>query len=421
MIGILRATWPLFFGITAAVMSYGLQVPLLPVRAFDEGFDTSNTGIVMSGYYVGILLSAFVAPPLIKRVGHIKVFAAMASVASGVPLIYLVTLDPVSWFLLRTVGGLCIGGLFLVAETWLNDRCTNETRGNVLNVYFMIVLLGTGIGSLMLDLADPQGPELFILASVLISFGIVPILLSAKPAPAYEAPKRLDLIALFRKAPLGFGAFAIWGMADGALMGAGAIYADKVGLTTSEIGLFMAVISLGCLIFMWPIGVLSDRFDRTKFLVAMSLMAALAAVLCALTPPDVEWLLYGLTALFAGLTLAHFGLCQAVTNDQLEPAEMVGAGATLSVCYGIGSIFGPILATEAMEAWQATWFFYFLAAVHLLVVLYALALLLAGRLTARTEHRQPSAAVTSLAGPLATAIALETAREARGPGDGEPD
>ena len=408
---VLRSTWPLFVGITCTVMSYGLQVPLIPLRAFDLGFDTSVTGLIAAGYYIGGLLSAFFAPRLIQHVGHIKVFAALASVASGTPLLYVIFGEPLLWFLLHTVTGLCLGGLYIVAETWLNDRCANEVRGRVLSLYFMIVVAGTGAGALLLSLAEPSGPTLFILASLLISFGLVPILLSARPAPSYEAPARLGLLALTRKAPLGAGAIAIWGLADGALMGAGPIYADKAGLSTDEVAGFMAVISLGCLLFMWPVGMLSDRFDRSRFLVALSLLATLAAGLCAITPSDSEPLLYGLTALFAGLTLAHYGLCLAVANDRLEPSEMVSAGAALTICYSIGSILGPILATEIMEAWQAPAYFLFLAGVHLLIVVYALALMVGGLVT--TERRQPATAVSSLAGPLAAELALETAREDR--------
>lgn len=400
-------------------MSHGLQIPLVPVRAFDEGFDTSNTGLIMAGYYAGFLLGAIIAPRLIKHVGHTKVFAAMASIASGTPLLYAIFPDPVFWFLLRMAGGVCISTLYIVAETWLNDRCTNETRGNVLTLYYMTVVASIGVGSLLLNLADPQGFVLFIVASVLISFGIIPILLSAQPAPSYEAPKPLRPMVLFRKAPLGMGAFAIWGMVDGALYGAGPIYADKSGLTTSEVATFMAVMSLGSLIFMWPIGYLSDRLNRPRFLLVISLLAALIALLAALTPPDRELLLYGLTALFAGLTLAHYGLCLAVANDQLEPAEMVGAGATLFLCYGAGTILGPILATEIIEEWQPWAYFLFLAGVHLLIVLYGLALMFYGAVVAPAKQRQPATAVTSLAGPLATSLALENARRDR-QGDHRP-
>ncbi len=409
MIAVLRSTWPLFVGIAFAVMSYGLQVPLVAVRAFDEGFDISVTGLIMAGYYVGHLLGALVAPGLIKHVGHTRVFAALASIASGVPLIYLVWAQPLLWIVLHCVTGACLSALYIVAEAWLNDRCTKENRGNVLNLYFMIVLLGTGIGSLMLNLGDPDGIELFILASVLISFGLVPILLSARPSPSYEAPARLGLRALFRKAPLGMGAIAIWGMADGALMGAGPIYADTSGLTTAETANFMAVISLGCLIFMWPTGYVSDRVDRPRFLVVLSLLAALAALLCAFVLPNRAIVLYGLTALFAGLTLAHYGLCLAVANDQLELNEMVSAGATLSICYAIGSILGPILVTEAIEDWGVSAYFFFLAAVHLLVIAYAVVLMVFGRFSAR--RHEPAAAVTSRAGQLATTLALESARQ----------
>ena len=386
----LRSTWPLFVGVTFAVMSYGLQVPLLPLRAFDQGFGTSVVGLIMSGYFLGGLLGAFITPWLIRRLGHTKVFAALASVASGTPLVYLVLADPLLWFLLHTVTGICLGALYIVAETWLNDSCNNANRGKVLNLYFMIVVFGTGLGALLLNLADPGGPLLFFLASLLISFGVVPILLSARPTPDYAAPKRLSLAALYRKAPLGMGAIAIWGLADGALMGAGPIYADKVGMTTAEVASFMAVISLGCLIFMWPVGILSDRFDRPRFLASLSLLAALAAGLCALTPPDREGLLYAATALFAGLTLAHYGLCLAVANDRFTPKEMVSAGATLSVCYSIGSILGPVLSTEIMAAAGPAAFFLFLAGVHIVILLYSLALIRRGAIAAPARQTAAS-------------------------------
>jgi len=413
MKAVFGATWTLFVGIALAEMSYGLQIPLLPLRAFDEGFDTSDTGLIMAGYFMGVLLGAYITPRLIKHVGHTKVFAAMASLASGAPLLYAIFVDPVVWFLFRAMTGVCFGALYIVAETWLNDRCTNETRGNVLNAYFMVLISTTGLGSLLLQLADPRGVELFVLASVLISFGIVPLLLSAKPAPSYETPVRLSIAAVIRKAPLGMGTLGIWGMSSGALFAAGPIYADKAGMTTSEVAVFMAMICLGSLIFMWPAGYLSDRLNRPRFLVALSSLAALLAVIVAITPPDRGIVFYGLTALFAGLTLAHYGLCLAVANDQLEPREMVGAGATLFICYSVGTVVGPILATEIIEAWQAPAYFWFLAGVHLLVVLYAIVLMGSGIGVAPVRKRQPSAAVTSLAGQLATSFALETARHAQ--------
>ena len=343
--------------------------------------------------------------------GHTKVFAALASVGSGVPLLYLLVIEPVAWLLFRTLTGLCFGGIYVISETWLNDRCTNETRGRILNLYVMIMMVSAGGGALLLNLADPQGYELFVIGSVLISIGIVPLLLSAKPVPSYQAPKRLGLIALYRKAPLGMGAFAIWGLADSALFGAAAIYADKVGLTTAEISIFMVVIYFGALILMWPIGYLSDRLNRPRFLVAVSLSAALIAVLAAVTPPDLELLLYGLTACFAGLTMTHYGLCLAVANDQLEPSEMVAAGATLFVAYGIGTLFGPILVTELMEAWRAEAFFWFMGAIHLVIALYAIAVI--GSRAILPPRRQPAAVVSSLSGALATEMALETARQDR--------
>ena len=175
----------------------------------------------MAGYYAGALVGALLAPKLIHRVGHTKVFAAVASIASGTALLFAIVPDAVFWFALRVMTGLCFAVIYIVAETWLNQSSTNEIRGKVMNFYVVLHYAGLGAGALMLNMGDPQGYELFILTSVLISFGIVPILLSAKPGPAFEAPKRLSVAALFRKAPLGVGAAVLCGLAMGALVGAG--------------------------------------------------------------------------------------------------------------------------------------------------------------------------------------------------------
>ncbi|MEX3006937.1 MFS transporter [Hoeflea sp. TYP-13] len=375
MRSVLVLSWALFFGLVTIAMSAGLQAPLLAVRAFDEGFDTSNTGLIMAGYYAGALVGALLAPKLIHQVGHAKVFAAVASIASGTALLFAVVPDAVFWFLLRVATGMCFATIYIVAETWLNQSSTNEIRGKVMNFYVILHYAGLGAGALMLNMGDPQGYELFILTSVLISFGIVPILLSAKPAPAFKAPKRISIAALFRKAPLGVGAAVLCGLAMGALAGAGAIFADKAGFSTAEVSIFMAFMSLGSLIFMWPVGILADRYDRSKIMIAVALLAALAAFLLAVTSVDHVIPIYLIIGLYAGLALSMYGLCLAAVNDELEPDEMVGSGATLAIIFNLGMMLGPVVSSEIIEAWRPSGYFFYHAAVQVLIALYVVALM----------------------------------------------
>ncbi len=366
------------------------------MRAFDEGFDNSNTGLIMASYFAGYLLGALMTPRMIRKVGHAKVFAAVASIASGTALLFAALVDPVVWFLLRFASGFCFATIYIVTEVWLNQRSTNDVRGKVMNLYLMLLYLGLGGGALLLNLSDPRGFDLFILASVLISFGIVPILLSARPAPAFQTPKWLGVLALFRKAPLGVGAAFLCGLAEGALTGAGPIFADKSGFTTAEVSVFMAVIYLGSLVFMWPVGLLADRYNRSKvmIMIAVAGLAALVAFLLAATPVDLETLIFGLTGLFSGLALSIYAIGSAITNDKLEPDEMVGCGTTFFIVFGVGMMLGPILSTETMEAWGPSSYFHYLAAVQVLIVAYAIALM-AGRGPIPAPKQAPAANMTA--------------------------
>ncbi|MEM7222285.1 MAG: MFS transporter [Pseudomonadota bacterium] len=413
---VLRATWPLYLGMAFAVASNGLLGSLLAVRAFDEGFDTSDTGLVMAGFFMGYLLGALMTPKLIARIGHAKVFAVVASAASGFALLFDSFVNVPVWLLLRIAIGFCFAAIFIVTETWLNDRSSNETRGQVLNLYVMVTYAAMGIGSILLCVTDPETSNLFILASVLISFGIIPVLMSTAPSPAYESPRRMGLIKLLGKAPLGVGVMFLTGMAQGALIAAGPIYADKSELTTIGIAAFMSIIYLASLVFMVPLGHLADRFERGRFIIAMSGICVVLAVVQGLTPPSLEVVLYGLTAIFSALCLAHYGLALAATNDALAPDEMVGAGATLFIFCALGMILGPIVATEMIEAWRPPAFFYYLAGVHALIVAYALAFLPRRRLRSQDRPRLSPPPAFGLQGPLATAIALSgEVRDRTGP------
>lgn len=347
----------------------GLQGSLLGLRASLEGFGTATTGVVMSSYYLGYLLGSTRAVHLVATVGHIRVFAAFASIASSSVLLHALFLEPVGWVVLRITSGFCMAGLFVVAESWLNDAATNETRGSLLSLYMVVVSGGMGAGQLLLNLSPPDGFVLFIVTSVLMSLALVPAALSVRAAPRMLQPARVTLRSVFTAAPLGVIGVLFAGAASGALFGMGVIYAQLVGLTLGQTSAFMLVAILSGAALQGPIGLISDHTDRRRVISATAAVACLAAAFGA-TGPEGIVLLVTIGAV-GGFSLPLYALLNAHTNDWIDAEQMVGAGGRLVLALGIGAISGPFAASLAMSAVGPEGFFWFLSAVHAVVALYA--------------------------------------------------
>ncbi len=372
MFAALRSTWALFLGVGLIMTGAGLQNALLGVRATAEAFPTTAIGLVMSAFYLGFLGGSLLVPGIVQAVGHIRSFAALASLASTAVLVHVIFIDPVTWGLMRLITGFAFAGLYIVAESWLNDRATNETRGQLLSFYMMVGLIGMGGGQVLLNLASPEDFQLFILVSVLISLALIPILLTAAPVPSFEAPEKVSVMQLYRASPLGVvGCFGI-GAAHGALLGMGAVYATSMGMSFVEVSAFMAAVYLGGALLQWPVGKISDRFDRRRVITAVTLLTT-ATALAALVAAQFSMLaLFVLTALFGGLTLPMYSLSVSHTNDFLEPQQMVAASASLYLVTGVGAIMGPLGISWAMELLGPMGFFVFLAAIHLAIGVFAI-------------------------------------------------
>jgi MFS family permease len=350
----------------------GLQGTLLAVRASQEAFPTTVTGLVLSSFYVGFLGGSIFAPRIVERVGHIHVFAALASLASASILIHSVVVTPLAWGILRFLSGFCFAGIYVVAESWLNDRATNQTRGQLLSLYMVITYGGVAGGQLLLNVAHPGGQNLFILASVLISFALVPLLLSAGQAPHLSTPLPVSLRKLYAISPLGVVGALGTGMATAGFFAMAPVYAATSGLDVAEISLFMTAAVVGCIALQWPIGHLSDKFDRRTVLTAVTFLAGLAALgIVAASPRSLEWLLLA-TAVFGGFSLPMYALCIAHANDFLEPEQMVAASGALVLASGLGAIAGPTATSAIMSLAGASGLFWMLAAVHFCVGFFAL-------------------------------------------------
>jgi MFS family permease len=408
MLAALITSWALFLGLALIMLGNGLQGSLLALRASMEGFGTGITGMVMTGYYIGFLLGSVLAPQIVRRVGHIRVFAALAALASVAALLHSLWVVPTGWMALRVLTGFAYAGLYVVAESWLNARSSNEDRGQILSIYMVIVLGGLAAGQLLLNVADPRGFELFILIALLVSLALVPISLTTMAAPAFGEARSLSLIALYRIAPLGVLGCGLTGLAHGAFFGMGVIYARNAGLSIAEISVFMALASVGGMLMQWPIGRLSDRMDRRRVIALVAFGAAGVSVfgVAAAYLPAVFLLV--VVGVFGGLSLPLYSLCIAHTNDHLETEQMVAASGGLMLTGGLGAIAGPLSAAGALAAFGTHGFFICLAVAHLAIGTVAL---MHRRAREDVEQPAPFVAVASRAGAGAALLTQRTVRD----------
>ena len=367
----LSASWAILLGIGFMMLANGLQGTLLGVRAGIEGFSTFTTGIVMSGYFIGVFVGSFVAPKLVQRVGHIRVFSALASLASISILFHGVYIDPWLWMAMRVITGISFAGFYVVTESWLNDRASNETRGKVLSIYMVIVTAGMGAGQFLLTLAAPNAIDLFILTSVIISFGLIPILLTAKPAPNFDTSSKMSIAELFHASPLAVIGNCLTGMAHGTIFGLGAIYASQVLVKLSAISWFMACFLIGSLISLGPIGYLSDRIGRRGIMAALSVISIVCCLLAIVTPKDGITFYLVIVAL-GGAAMPMYSICVAYANDRLEPHQIVGASGSLVMVSGIGLMTGPIIIAFLMDFFDVVFYFWGIATVFGLILLFTL-------------------------------------------------
>jgi MFS family permease len=345
--------WPLFMGLSMIMMGNGLQGTLLGLKADHEGFPVYATGIVMSMYYVGFLLGCYVVPKMISSVGHIRVFASLASIASVIILLHGVFIDLWVWGVIRILSGMSFAGLFIVAESWLNSITTNKLRAQVFGFYLFIIHSGLLMGQFLLNLGSIESMDLFVLVSVLISLSILPLTLANNPSPGYSAPEKLPLKDLIKSSPLSLSSVFVSGFCAGTIFGIGAVYAAEIGLSKSQTAIFMATYILGSALIPLIIGWISDKIDRRKAIIALSL----AACLCSLAINTFS-IKFPFMFLLGGLITSIYSIGLAYMNDNLKPEQAVSASTSLILLNGMGATLGPLVSGMLMDFIAPDAFFY---------------------------------------------------------------
>jgi MFS family permease len=401
---VLKASWPLLLGMLLLLLGNGLQGTLLGIRGAIEGYDAATMSLVMSAYYVGFLAGSRRATPMIARVGHVRVFAALGSMISASFILYAAAPEVWVWIALRFVVGFAFAGVYVVAESWLNDAATNETRGQALSLYMIVQMVGIISAQFILNLADPAGYTLFVVMSVLVSLCFTPILLAAGTGPAFQTTKPMTLVQLFRISPLGcVGTFLLGGVFAG-IFAMASVFGTTKGLTVAEISLFVAAIYTGGLLFQFPIGWISDRMDRRQLICGLTVAGALATLLGGFFS-DTFAVVLVLGFIIGGVANPLYSLIIAYTNDFLQPHDMAAASAGLLFINGLGAMIGPVLIGALMTRFGADAFFGYVGVLFALIAGYA-----AYRMTRRAAP--PVEATSSYAPvlPQASPVALEVAQ-----------
>lgn len=414
MIQVFSTSWALFLGMFMLMIGNGLQGTLLGLRGEQEGFSTYELSFVMSAYFVGFLFSSKATPKLIQRVGHVRVFAALGSSVSAVLILYPVLTEPWAWVLGRVIIGFCFCGIYVTAESWLNDASSNENRGKALSLYMIVQMAGIVAAQYIITRGDIGGYILFIIPSVLVSLAFAPILLSVRPVPAFSQTKAMSLKQLVAASPLASVGMFLLGGVFAAQFGMSAVYGLQANLTVGQISLFVSTIYIAALIAQWPIGWISDRLDRRVLIIACTLVGGLGSMLAFLVADNFTVILIA-AALVGGTSNPLYALLIAYANDYLEREDMAAASGGLLFINGVGAIAGPLILGWMMEKLGAEGFWLFSSVLMLCIAAYALY-----RMTQRTRadmdidqtsYAPVTAATTPVIAEIAQEVYIETEEE----------
>ena len=410
MITVLRASWALLLGMFLLQIGNGLQASLMGVRGAIEGFSTFELSLIGSAYFLGFLGGSKLAPKFIAQVGHVRVFAALASLISAVLISYPMITDPYAWMILRVMIGFALSGVYVTAESWLNNAATNDTRGQSLSAYMLVQMVGLVAAQGILATGDPSGWLLFVIPSILVSLSFAPVLLAVQPTPAFEAARPMTLRRLYDASPFGVVGMMLLGGVFSGQVAMASVYATEQGLTLAQLSGFVSSFFLGAMLFQYPIGWLSDRMDRRVLIIGASVAATAVAALGVLMG-HIFVMVFAVGLLSGGLSQPLYALLIAYTNDYLEIEDMPAAAGGLIFANGIGAILGPPVMGVMMTAMGPWAFWLFLGIVTAMIAGYGL-----WRMTQRPtvyaeEDDYEAVSYTTILPGAVSPVAIEAAQE----------
>jgi MFS family permease len=402
-----RSLWILLVSVALLCLGHGLTGSLVSLTANSAEFGTDVTGFVMAGYSAGLLLSTFITPKLVRDVGHVRTFAGLASTVSTAVLLYPLWVEPIFWFLLRVITGLCVSGMFIVCESWLNSTSTNENRGKMLSIYMIVTYGALGLGQFLLNISDESGFVRFILISCLLSISLVPLILLPSQAPSVEGARPVSVDEIWRASPLAVLGVLACGLGQSAFFALGVVFGLAKGLPLVSVSFMMALPPLGVILSQYPIGWISDRFDRRTIIMLLAFLAAgVAAVTLAGGYYLSRVLFITLVTAFGVISLPIYSLVVAHANDHLHKEQALGASAKLVLLYGVGSLVGPILVGDIMRRIGGDGFLIYMIVVHLALGGFAF-----WRRLRSPEHRKAAGREVMTVSPVSTTAAAPALAE----------
>lgn len=371
MVAILIPVAALFLSFGILLAGNGLQGTLLPVRAALEGFTPLYVGIMGAAFYAGYVLACFAAPWVVARAGHIRSFTVFGTIASAAQLLHVVWVEELSWTVLRFITGACLCGLYMVMESWINERAGREHRGQILSIYQIVNLSAVTVGQLLLNLYDPAGFQLFVVGSVLVSLALVPVALTRSPAPQPLQEVRISIPKVFRISPVGVCACLTVGLVNGAVWTIVPLFAQSALTTIAELSLFMSLVIIGGAVFQWPLGRWSDRVDRRWVIVAICMGGGLSGLAMLGLGGVSKYVMFALAFVFGGFSFSLYAIAIAHANDKAEPKDFVEIASTLILIFSIGAVVGPVVASGVVEVAGPSSYFGYSAVVHFLTAAFA--------------------------------------------------
>ncbi|MBU0464831.1 MAG: MFS transporter [Proteobacteria bacterium] len=348
MTSILKSFVALYTSMLLLAMSLGLLATVLSLKLTIEGFSTQMTGMILTSYFIGSVTGAIYCRPLIRSVGHIRAFTAFAALATAMIMLHGFYISAFAWAVFRFFTGIATIGLFMVIESWFNECAQPQTRGRVFSIYMVMCYLGGSVGQQLLNIGDIKDQTLFFVIGFLLVSCIIPIALTHSIHPQMPKTEPVKLKIILKKAPLGILGCFTSGLASSSFYTMGPIFCHQTNLSVSQISYFMAITVLGGLLFQWPLGLFSDRFDRSKVIPVLGGVFAVISALMIVASQGTFWVFMAATAMFGGIMFTIYPAAVARAHDMFEPKDVVNVSSALLLFYGIGSVIGPIAASSVM-------------------------------------------------------------------------
>ncbi len=383
---ILLATWGLFTGLTFLLISAGSYSTLLGIRAELENLPTIISGGLTTAYYAGFLIGSWYSLRALKQVGHIRVYAALASLLSASTIVTGLFESPVLWIIMRISTGFCFAGLYVIAESWLNGLAENHFRGRLLAIYNLVTIGAYGVGQLLVFNFDARNISGYAFAAIVASLAVIPVAISEQAAtPEIENHVHVSLRDLAKIVPTGFGTILLVGLAHGGILGMAVIHATREGLSVGRVGILIAALQIGGMTLTWPISSASDDIDRRIIGLLCCLAVITLSTVMLSQPTNNNWTIL-LLFLIGGFSFPLYAIGGAYTNDWVSPEQMGAAASQLVTLYGLGAMIGPLVAAPFLDIIGAQGFAWSIISLHMLILLFLIYRIRAWHAPVTTKH-----------------------------------